>query len=80
MGRKFTVFNCRPRYKGDTYKGSVFGFPTDAEPASVFDFKPSCFQQGAPKKIRNKNTRRVSQSAREVAFELEENTVDTNYN
>ena len=41
-----------------------------AEPPSVFDFKPSCFQQTAPKKRRNINTRRVSQSAREVTFEL----------
>ena len=31
MGRICTVFNCRSRYKGDTFKGSVFGFPTDAD-------------------------------------------------
>ena len=122
MGRKCTVFNCRSRYKGDKFKGSVFGFPSNvderqawvnalpnrmkvsditgnkgvcqlhwpktykkknsnrwkvpAEPPSVFDVKPSCFQQTAPKKRRNINTRRVSQSAREATFELKKNVVD----
>ena len=42
----------------------------------MFGFKPSCFQQTTPQKRRNINTRRVSQSAREVTFELKENTID----